>query len=404
MIIFNKEKYEGIAAEDNAGIVGENLVSKVEFTVNDFVGKNTIAAIHLRFKDGSVNTVVPQTVKTVNNSTYIMWKIGKNDIFCHGWVEVQLELREEETTLQTDIVRLFAGESIPIEDKGFTNPNSETLALRDEAKKCWNKIAEQNKQIENNIKVIADSDITLKEEKANKVTLKADVTEESYPSVAYLENYYYDYDDVDDEIQNLKSSVDTKLNLKADKADTLAGYGITDAYDKTYINRSLNNKLNKMPFDTVPAANSPNYVTSGTVYNSVNSLRQTVVQNKTDIEKSLANKYDAANNEIGSGELSPAQTIYEGSEGNFVYAKNGDAVTVSVNITSMLADKNYLQMSGLPFPSKAESRLASIAVYSTKNNLRNVRIDGSWIYISAPSDKFVEDEKMNFVVTYIIRR
>ena len=404
MIIFNKEKYEGIAAEDNAGIVGENLVSKVEFTVNDFVGKNTIAAIHLRFKDGSVNTVVPQTVKTVNNSTYIMWKIGKNDIFCHGWVEVQLELREEETTLQTDIVRLFAGESIPIEDKGFTNPNSETLALRDEAKKCWNKIAEQNKQIENNIKVIADSDITLKEEKANKVTLKADVTEESYPSVAYLENYYYDYDDVDDEIQNLKSSVDTKLNLKADKADTLAGYGITDAYDKTYINRSLNNKLNKMPFDTVPAANSPNYVTSGTVYNSVNSLRQTVVQNKADIEKSLANKYDAANNEIGSGELSPAQTIYEGSAGKFVYVKNGNAVTVSVNITSMLADKNYLQMSGLPFPSKAESRLASIAVYSTKNNLRNVRIDGSWIYISAPSDKFVEDEKMNFVVTYIIRR
>lgn len=404
MIIFNKEKYEGIAAEDNAGIVGENLVSKVEFTVNDFVGKNTIAAIHLRFKDGSVNTVAPQTVKTVNNSTYIMWKIGKNDIFCHGWVEVQLELREEETTLQTDIVRLFAGESIPIEDKGFTNPNSETLALRDEAKKCWDKIAEQNKQIENNIKVIADSDITLKEEKANKVTLKADVTEESYPSVAYLENYYYDYEDVDDEIQNLKSGVDTKLNLKADKADTLAGYGITDAYDKTYINRSLNNKLNKMPFDTVPAANSPNYVTSGTVYNSVNSLRQTVVQNKADIEKSLANKYDAANNEIGSGELSPAQTIYEGSEGNFVYAKNGDAVTVSVNITSMLADKTYLQMTGLPFPSKAESRLASIAVYSTKNKLRNVRIDGSWIYISAPSDKFVEDEKMNFVVTYIIRR
>lgn len=404
MIIFNKEKYEGIAAEDNAGIVGENLVSKVEFTVNDFVGKNTIAAIHLRFKDGSVNTVAPQTVKTVNNSTYIMWKIGENDIFCHGWVEVQLELREEETTLQTDIVRLFAGESIPIEDKGFTNPNSKTLALRDEAKKCWDKIAEQNKQIENNIKVIADSDITLKEEKANKVTLKADVTEESYPSVAYLENYYYDYDDVDNEIQKLKSSVDTKLNLKADKADTLAGYGITDAYNKTYLNRALNDKLIKMPFDTVPAANSPNYVTSGTVYNSVNSLRQTVAQNKADIEKSLADKYDAANNEIGSGELSPANTNYEGCAGKFVYAKNGDAVTVSVNITSMLTDKNYLQMSGLPFPSKTESKLASIAVYSTKNKLRNVRIDGSWIFISSPSDKFVEDEKMNFVVTYIIRR
>lgn len=402
MIIFNKEKYEGIAAEDNAGIVGENLVSKVEFTVNGFVGKNTIAAIHLRFKDGSVNTVAPQTVKTVNNSTYIMWKIGKNDIFCHGWVEVQLELREEETTLQTDIVRLFAGESIPIEDKGFTNPNSETLALRDEAKKCWDKIAEQNKQIENNIKVIADSDITLKEEKANKVTLKADVTEESYPSVAYLENYYYDYDDVDDKIQNLKSSIDTKLNLKADKADTLAGYGITDAYDKTYLDKALRDKLNKMPFDTVPKENSPNYITSGTLYNSVNSLRQTVVQNKADIEKSLANKYDAANNEIGSGELSPALTIYEGSAGKFVYVKNGKVVTVSVNITSMLADKHYFQMSGLPYAAKNESKLSSWSVYSTANKLRNVKIDGSWIYISSPSDNFAEGEKMNFIITYII--
>lgn len=402
MIIFNKEKYEGIAAEDNAGIVGENLVSKVEFTVNDFVGKNTIAAIHLRFKDGSVNTVAPQTVKTVNNSTYIMWKIGKNDIFCHGWVEVQLELREEETTLQTDIVRLFAGESIPIEDKGFTNPNSETLALRDEAKKCWDKIAEQNKQIENNIKVIADSDITLKEEKANKVTLKADVTEESYPSVAYLENYYYDYDDVDDEIQNLKSSIDTKLNLKADKADTLAGYGITDAYDKTYLDKALRDKLNKMPFDTVPKENSPNYITSGTLYNSVNSLRQTVVQNKADIEKSLANKYDSSNIESGSGELSPALTIYEGSAGKFVYVKNGKVVTVSVNITSMLADKHYFQMSGLPYAAKNESKLSSWSVYSTANKLRNVKIDGSWIYISSPSDNFAEGEKMNFIITYII--
>lgn len=402
MIIFNKEKYEGIAAEDNAGIVGENLVSKVEFTVNDFVGKNTIAAIHLRFKDGSVNTVAPQTVKTVNNSTYIMWKIGENDIFCHGWVEVQLELREEETTLQTDIVRLFAGESIPIEDKGFTNPNSETLALRDEAKKCWDKIAEQNKQIENNIKVIADSDITLKEEKANKVTLKADVTEESYPSVAYLENYYYDYDDVDDKIQNLKSSVDTKLNLKADKADTLAGYGITDAYDKTYLDKALRDKLNKMPFDTVPKENSPNYITSGTLYNSVNSLRQTVVQNKADIEKSLANKYDSSNIESGSGELSPALTIYEGSAGKFVYVKNGKVVTVSVNITSMLADKHYFQMSGLPYAAKNESKLSSWSVYSTANKLRNVKIDGSWIYISSPSDNFAEGEKMNFIITYII--
>ena len=201
-----------------------------------------------------------------------------------------------------------------------------------------------------------------------------------------------DKTELEDEITDLDETVTMKINLKADKADTLAGYGITDAYNKTYLDKALKDKLNKMPFDTVPKENSPNYITSGTLYNSVNALNQTI-----------ATKYDKSNIENGTGELSPGQTIYEGSAGKFVYVKNGDAVTVSVNITSMLAGKNYLQMTGLPFPAKTESKLASIAVYSTENKLRNVRIDGSWIYISSPSDKFAESEKMNFIITYIIK-
>ncbi len=166
---------------------------------------------------------------------------------------------------------------------------------------------------------------------------------------------------------------------------------LTNTYNKTYLDKVLLRKLDKMPFDTVPTVNSPNYVTSGTLYNSVNTLNQ-----------SIAAKYDSSNFESGTGELSPAQTIYEGSAGKFVYVKNGNAVTVSVNITSMSADRNYLQMTGLPFPAKNESKLASIAVYSTANKLRNVRIDGSWLYITS-TDKFVEGEKMNFIITYIIK-
>ena len=166
---------------------------------------------------------------------------------------------------------------------------------------------------------------------------------------------------------------------------------LTNTYNKTYLDKVLLRTLDKMPFDTVPTVNSPNYVTSGTLYNSVNTLNQ-----------SIAAKYDSSNFESGTGELSPAQTIYEGSAGKFVYVKNGNAVTVSVNITSMSADRNYLQMTGLPFPAKNESKLASIAVYSTANKLRNVRIDGSWLYISS-TDKFVEGEKMNFIITYIIK-
>ena len=406
-------------------------------------------------------------------------------------------------------------------------------------------------------------------------TINIPIVERAKPD-GYVSKADGSYRKFNEEIADLNNNKANKEEVSAEiakaKSEAIsAADSMLEEYDKTYINRLLNNKLNKMPFDTVPAANSPNYVTSGTVYNSVNTLNQSI-EKKADLiatyynifnfnswakglqgltvpicrgtldkvnynEKSiaftstdnagngtftngwdssapqsmriavkpntkysfswlpsstncgayvflnginttatrfnlkegsgsfttaedttyilirfdyygtgafkvskimiseseaiylpdevaegvldvanevsafekttktaLATKYDSSNFESGSGELSPANTNYEGCAGKFVYAKNGDAVTVSVNITSMLTDKNYLQMSGLPFPSKTESKLASIAVYSTKNKLRNVRIDGSWIFISSPSDKFVEDEKMNFVVTYIIRR
>lgn len=182
------------------------------------------------------------------------------------------------------------------------------------------------------------------------------------------------------------------VSKKADKESTLAGYGITDAYNKTYLDRALKNKLDKMPFDTTPKVNSPNYITSGTLYNSVSALNQTI-----------ATKYDKSNIESGSGSLAPGTANYEGYEGSFNYVKNGKVVTVSVNITKLIADKTYTQMSGLPFAAIGDGIYSSIAVYSTKNKLRNVRISGSWLFISTVTDKFVDDEKINFIITYIRR-
>ena len=210
-----------------------------------------------------------------------------------------------------------------------------------------------------------------------------------------------DKTELEDEITDIDETVTKKINLKADKANTLAGYGITDAYNKTYLDKALKDKLNKMPFDTAPKENSPNYITSGTLYSSVNTLNQTIAKNKTAAESAIAAKYDSSNVESGTGSLTPGQAIYDGNEGGFNYVKNGRVVTVSVNITKLVADKSYIQMAGLPFPAKNESRFTSIAVYSTTNKLRNIRLDGSWLYISSPADKFTEDEKINFTITYI---
>jgi hypothetical protein len=221
----------------------------------------------------------------------------------------------------------------------------------------------------------------LNNNKANKEEVSAEISKAKSEAITKADLMIDDYD---------KTQVQPALAKKADKADTLAGYGITDAYDKKYLDKALKDKLNKMPFDTVPVKNSPNYVTSGTLYNCVNTLNQ-----------SIAAKYDRSNFENGTGELSPAQAIYDGNEGGFNYVKNGKVVTVSVNITKLVADKSYIQMAGLPFPAKNESRFSSIAVYSTTNKLRNIRLDGSWLYISSPTDKFAEDEKINFTITYI---
>nr|WP_303252503.1 BppU family phage baseplate upper protein [uncultured Ruminococcus sp.] len=189
------------------------------------------------------------------------------------------------------------------------------------------------------------------------------------------------------------ADVDTALATKADKATTIDGYGITDAYTQSQIKTKLEQKLNKMPFDSEPKQESPCYLTSGAVYNALLA--------KAD-KTALATKYDSSNVEVGKGELTPAQAIYDGYEGSFNYSKIGKTVTVALNITTLVAGKNYVQFAGLPFMAMTASRLSSIAVYTTVNKLVNIRLDGSWLYINSPGTTFAEGEKINVIVTYII--
>lgn len=184
-----------------------------------------------------------------------------------------------------------------------------------------------------------------------------------------------DKTELEDEITDLDETVAMKINLKADK----------DSVDNAVA------QLSKQIADNKSSADE-----------SISTLSQTVTDNKAATDKSLATKYDSSNFESGTGTLAPAKDIYAGCEGSFVYAKNGNIVTVSTNITALPSGKNYIQMSGLPYAAKIESKLSSFAVYSTASNLRNIRLDGSWLYINS-TDKFAEGEKINFIITYIIK-
>lgn len=382
MIIYDKRKPKTFDGANCIGITGENLATTQEFLIS---GMNDITVdyyIHLRFADGSVNSVIPDSVTVDKSGTKIVWKVKKNDIFMHGYFELQLEGRGENGyVFQTQIVTLYADESIPIEDKEYLNPNSETLKLREEVQKNLDETKNQQSKIDENRKIIEQSNLSLKENISNKIEDRRQIVNQSenYPSIKYLETYYlpatmsYECDELDE-----------MFAAKADKATTLDGYGITDAYTKTTVKSLLAGKLDAMSFDNEPTFNSPCYLTSGTVYSA------------------LTKKFDNSNIETGKGNLAPAQAIYDGYEGSFNYSKIGKIVTVALNITTLIAGKNYVQFSGLPYTALTASRLSSFVVYTTANKLVNLRLDGSWLYISSPDTTFADGEKINAIITYII--
>lgn len=382
MIIYDKRKPKTFDGANCIGITGENLATTQEFLIS---GMNDITVdyyIHLRFADGSVNSVIPDSVTVDKSGTKIVWKVKKNDIFMHGYFELQLEGRGENGyVFQTQIVTLYADESIPIEDKEYLNPNSETLKLREEVQKNLDETKNQQSKIDENRKIIEQSNLSLKENISNKIEDRRQIVNQSenYPSIKYLETYYlpatmsYECDELDE-----------MFAAKADKATTIDGYGITDAYTKATVKLLLAGKLDAMSFDNEPTLNSPCYLTSGTVYSA------------------LTKKFDNSNIETGKGNLAPAQAIYDGCEGSFNYVKIGKIVTVALNITTLIAGKNYVKLAGLPYTALTASRLSSIVAYTTANKLVNLRLDGSWLHISSPGTTFAEGEKINVIVTYII--
>lgn len=267
MIIYDKRKPKTFDGANCVGITGENLAETQEFLIRGMCDITVDYTIHLRFADGSVNSVIPDSTAIDETGTKLVWKVRKNDIFMHGYFELQLEGRGENGyVFQTQIVTLYADESIPIEDKEYLNPNSETLKLREETTKLLDETKLCRTEIDKTKKLIEQSDITKKEDNSNKVSDSSQITDytQNYPSIKYLEAYYLPASK-----SYGRDELDGMFAAKADRATTLDGYGITDTYTQSQIKTKLEQKLNKMPFDSEPTLNSPCYLTSGAVYNAL---------------------------------------------------------------------------------------------------------------------------------------
>lgn len=254
MIIYDKRKPKTFDGANCVGITGENLAETQEFLIRGMCDITVDYTIHLRFADGSVNSVIPDSTAIDETGTKLVWKVRKNDIFMHGYFELQLEGRGKNGyVFQTQIVTLYADESIPIEDKEYLNPNSETLKLREETQKLLDETKLCQTEIDKTKKLIEQSDITKKEDNSNKVSSKRDITDSStnYPSVKYLDDYYYSANEI-------YSSEETD-ELLGNKAD------VNSVYSKTETDNSLGEKADKVDVDVL-LANKANLVNSSNIF------------------------------------------------------------------------------------------------------------------------------------------
>ena len=100
-----------------------------------------------------------------------------------------------------------------------------------------------------------------------------------------------------------KNEIDTKLNSKANKTTTLSGYGITDAYTKTQVDKKVSDLVNSAPetlatLNELASAlgNDPNFAT--TIATQIgNKANSSDVYNKSETDtllSDLAKKSDLA--------------------------------------------------------------------------------------------------------------
>lgn len=353
MIIYDKRKPKTFDGANCVGITGENLAETQEFLIRGMCDITVDYTIHLRFADGSVNSVIPDSTAIDETGTKLVWKVRKNDIFMHGYFELQLEGRGENGyVFQTQIVTLYADESIPIEDKEYLNPNSETLKLREETQKLLDETKLCRTEIDKTKKLIEQSDITKKEDNSNKVSDSSQITDytQNYPSIKYLTDNYWDSGD-----SYSSDEVDILLNAKAD-------------------NKTLNERLVRM-------------------------------------DMSIGSKYDSANIESGTSKLTPYSTVTNKiKSASCMYKTIGDIVIVSATVKMnavSLAGNSMCPLIDLPYKCISEDNVFCVGI-SNLGKLFKFAIpkNNTWLQFST-QDKtaytFADGEQINVICLYKIK-
>lgn len=140
-----------------------------------------------------------------------------------------------------------------------------------------------------------------------------------------------------------KTEVDEKLNLKADKATTLQGYGITDAYTKAETDNKLSEKLNTESAEETYATKTELYSHTENTDNPHNVTKAQVGLGNVDNTSDLSKPISTATQNALNGKLSIKQNpqdagkvVKVGPDGNLEFSSEssgGGLLSVSHGAT-----------------------------------------------------------------------
>lgn len=233
------------------------------------------------------------------------------------------------------------------------------------------------------IKVITANDntfitITNKEDNTNKAVNKStndNINTLKYPSLKYLYSYFYDYNEIDELLEDKANTTDiTTINSNISQLST----------DITNINTNLEN----------------NYYTSDTI----NGIRNSLLS-------AISLKYDSSNIESGTSKLTPYSTITDKiKSASCTYKTIGDIVivsaTVKMNAVTIGANSTYLLID-LPYKCIAEDNVFCVGISNLGKVFKfTVVKNNTWLQFRTPDKTaytFADGEQINVICLYKIK-
>lgn len=212
--------------------------------------------------------------------------------------------------------------------------------------------------------------------------------------------------------EKLADEVKTSINTKADKATTIAGYGITNAYTKAEIDETLSGKLNSTAGSVTTDNIASKAVTSEKIANGAitalkidkgavsgsniadNQIGTNHLQNGAvtidkladEVNTIINSKYDAENVETGIATLAPYSSCESYIKAaTCEYTKIGKRIicNLKVKLNAFTLSKNAsISFTNLPFITNMSNITYSVAVTSKGNIRCGTTASSNWVTIA----------------------